>query len=160
VRYRGDVPNVESEMCVRVAQSSDLPWLLDAMVDFNRLEGIVWSPDVGREAVVRLLGDPSLGVVGIAHEADAPIGYFVVTWGYDLEWNGRDAFLTEIYLSAAARGAGRGRMLLAEAERIARESGARALHLMVRDENAVARRLYAGAGYTSPPRIFLTKTLG
>jgi ribosomal protein S18 acetylase RimI-like enzyme len=44
-------------------------------------------------------------------------------------------------------------------ERIAREHGARALHLMVRAENEPARRLYASQGYTSPERIFMTKVM-
>jgi hypothetical protein len=30
---------------------------------------------------------------------------------------------------------------------------------MVRQENVVAQRLYAGHGYTSPARIFLSKAL-
>jgi hypothetical protein len=30
---------------------------------------------------------------------------------------------------------------------------------MVRPENTVARRLYEGSGYSSPPRIFLSKEL-
>ena len=31
-------------------------------------------------------------------------GYFVLTWGFDLEWNGRDAFLSELFLIPDARG--------------------------------------------------------
>ena len=38
--------------------------------------------------------------------------------------------------------------------------GARALHLMVRPDNEAAVRLYRGAGFGSPPRLFMTKTLG
>jgi hypothetical protein len=34
---------------------------------------------------------------------------------------------------------------------------ASAMHLMVRSENEPAVRLYASAGYESPPRVFLTK---
>ena len=87
------------------------------------------------------------------------MGYLVLTWGFDLEWSGRDAFLTELYLVASARARGLGRECLAHAERIARAHDAHALHLMVRDENLPARKLYARAGYVSPPRLFLTKEL-
>jgi ribosomal protein S18 acetylase RimI-like enzyme len=149
---------------VRIATHADLAVLLDMMVDFNALEGIAWSRARGEEALRVLIADPKLGVAGLLEEITgesdrATLGYFVLTWGYDLEWNGRDAFLTELYLVPHARGRGAGGTLLARIERIACEHGSRALHLMVRSENDVARRLYASAGYTSPPRIFLTKSL-
>jgi ribosomal protein S18 acetylase RimI-like enzyme len=86
-------------------------------------------------------------------------GYLALTWGFDLEWNGRDAFLTELYLLPAARGRGLGRRVLPLIEELARAQGARALHLMVRPENLAALQLYRGAGYSSPPRTFLTKDL-
>jgi len=60
----------------------------------------------------------------------------VLTWGYDLEWDGCDAFLTELFLVPAARGHGHGSGALVAAEAVAREHGARALHLTVRHENA------------------------
>jgi ribosomal protein S18 acetylase RimI-like enzyme len=135
-----------------------------AMMDsFNRFEGIAWTPQAGRGPLTRLVEDATLGVVCTLHPTDAPnaspLGYFVVTWGYDLEWGGRDAFLTELWLEPDARGRGLGREALALVEETARRAGARALHVLVRHENAVARRLYDGAGFTSPPRAFLSKTL-
>jgi ribosomal protein S18 acetylase RimI-like enzyme len=90
---------------------------------------------------------------------EGPVGYFVVTWGYDLEWDGRDAFLTELFLMAHVRGGGLGKQAMNHVEAAARAHGARALHLMVRDDNDVARRLYSSHGYVSPPRTFLSKVL-
>jgi len=129
------------------------------MERFNALEGITWSPAAGEPALRTLLADASLGVVGILSLGEEPVGYFVVTWGYDLEWNGRDAFLTELFLEDHARGRGLGTRALELAEASAREAGARALHLMVRHDNDRAKRLYARAGYESPPRLFLSKPL-
>ena len=60
---------------------------------------------------------------------------------------------------AQTRGRGLGRRALPLIEQLAREHGARALHLMVRPENLAAVQLYRGAGYSSPPRTFLTKDL-
>jgi GNAT superfamily N-acetyltransferase len=129
------------------------------MEPFNSFEQTPWEPVAKERALRTLLSDPSLGVVGLFATADGPVGYFVVTWGYDLEWDGRDAFLTELFLVPQARGQGLGSQAMAHVEAVAQEHSARALHLMVRDENVVARRLYARRGYLSPPRIFLTKQL-
>ena len=106
-----------------------------------------------------LLDSPELGVIAHILEGDALRGYVVLTWGFDLEWGGRDAFLTELYLLPSARGRGLGRRALPVIEELARRRGARALHLMVRPENQAAVQLYRGAGYSSPPRTFLTKEL-
>src|SRR5689334_18136038 len=93
---------------VASASLEDVPALLEMMRDFNALEGIPFEATRIEPALRRLLVAPDLGHVGriVAPEEGRTIGYFVLTWGFDLEWNGRDAFLTEIYLVAGARGHG------------------------------------------------------
>ena len=140
-------------------RADQLEPLLDMMLAFNELEDIPWSREQAAPAVLRLLASPELGVIAHILEAGALRGYLVLTWGFDLEWNGRDAFLTELYLLPAVRGRGLGRRALPLIEELARRCGARALHLMVRPENRAALQLYRGAGYGAPPRTFLTKEL-
>jgi len=143
----------------REASLDDVGALLDMMEPFNAFERIPWTRDTAEEPLRTLLSDRSLGVVGIVEEESKPAGYFVVTWNYDLEWNGRDAFLTELFLVPEARGRGLGRKALAEAEVFARKYGAHALHLVVRPENERAHGLYLRAGYVHPGRVMLTKVL-
>ena len=147
-------------LLVRQATEADLPRLLPMMLDFNRLEAIPWTFERGEKALRNLLGNNELGYVGLAEVDEATSGYFVLTFGYDLEWDGRDAFLTELYLRPEARGGGLGRLLLKAAEDTALSRGARALHLMVRPENAPALALYLKVGFREPPRRLLTKPLG
>ena len=144
---------------VRKATLGDADTLLEMMDAFNAHEHIPWSRVSGEPALRTLLSDAGLGVVGLVERGSAPLGYFIVTWGFDLEWNGRDAILTELFLNTDARGRGVGKLVLAQAEAMAAGHGARALHLLVRHENEPARRLYASAGYVSPPRLFLTKKI-
>ena len=130
------------------------------MVEFNREEGINWDPAAGGKTLARLLTSPQLGLVGLLEDGSSTIGYFVLTWGFDLEWQGRDAFLTELFIVAERRGHGLGNDALFAIEEVALQCEAHALHLLVRHDNAIAQRLYREAGFTSPPRDFLTKTLG
>jgi len=129
------------------------------MEQFNAFEQIPWNAEAKERALRTLLGSRSLGVVALLHDDRGSVGYFLVTWGFDLEWDGRDAFLTELYIVPGARGRGLGAGALEAAEALSREHGARALHLMYRTENVAAGRLYLGHGYTSPPRVFLSKAL-
>ena len=139
----------------------DLDALMTMMEAFNRFESIVWTRATGEAPLRQLIGDPSLGFVVLAREADdAPnLGYAVVTFGFDLEWGGRDAFLTELWLEPDARGHGVGARVLAAVETRARAAGARAMHLMVRHANANAQALYRRAGYSVPDRLFMTRRL-
>lgn len=154
-RRRGAMP----ELAARMATRRDVPALLAMMQEFNELEAVPWNLDAKKRALERLLGSVELGVVMLLDSAEETVGYFVLTWGYDLEWDGRDAFLTELFLRAASRGQGLGRSALELMDEVARVHGARALHLMVREENTRARRLYTGHGYRSPPRIFMSREL-
>ncbi|MEO6602909.1 MAG: GNAT family N-acetyltransferase [Polyangiaceae bacterium] len=144
---------------LETASNVDLPALLGMMEPFNVFEHVPWRPSATERALRKLLADPTLGVAGLFKRAGLNLGYFVLTWGYDLEWAGRDAFLTELFLLPEARGQGLGSSAMALVEQLAKEQGARALHLMVREENTPARRLYERQGYKSPPRIFLSKEL-
>jgi ribosomal protein S18 acetylase RimI-like enzyme len=129
------------------------------MVDFNRLEAIDWTFARGEGALLKLLTSDELGFVALAEADGAVCGYFILTFGYDLEWNGRDAFLTELYLVPEARRRGFGRRLLEEAEAQAQRHGARALHLVVRPENTAALNLYLATGFHETERRLLTKPL-
>lgn len=150
---------MSAELQFRIATPLDLDRVAEMMVDFNRFEAIDWNKETGAPALHALLSDAALGVVGLFEKNGTAVGYCVVTWGFDLEWNGRDAFLTELFLIPEARGQNLGRTAIAFVEKAARDHGARALHLMVRHENETARKLYDRAGFTVPPRAFMTKVL-
>lgn len=148
-----------SSIRLRIAGEQDIAVLLTMMEPFNAFEQTPWDAQAKARALRTLLQDATLGVVGLFVAGDGPVGYFVLTWGYDLEWDGRDAFLTELFIEPRARGQGLGNQAMNHVEGVAHNYGARALHLMVRNENVVARRLYQSHGYVSPPRIFLSKQL-
>lgn len=149
----------DGTMQFRPATSLDVPLILDLMEDFNRLENIPWGRGPGEAPLRTLIASPELGLVGVAARGDALLGYYILTWGFDLEWGGRDAFLTELYLRPEVRGAGLGKQALAAALSAAREHGARAAHLMVRPDNEPAVRLYRRAGFAAPPRVLMTRPL-
>ncbi len=144
---------------IRRAIPGDLPALGVMMEDFYAIERMPWIPEAALPAARELLARDDLGLVGVLVEAGADVGYFVLTWGFDLEFHGRDAFLTELYFVPSARGRGLARDALPRIEALAAAHDARALHLMARPENPAAMALYTRAGYTSPPRVFLSKEL-
>jgi ribosomal protein S18 acetylase RimI-like enzyme len=142
---------------LRLAKPSDTPLLLDMMADFYVGEGIHPEPRRLETALGRLLREAALGRVWIILEEGEIVGYAVLTFGYDLEFTGRDAFLTELFVLRDRRGQGIGRRALGLVEAQAVALQARAVHLMVRAENVRAFTLYASAGYEAPRRVMLSR---
>jgi ribosomal protein S18 acetylase RimI-like enzyme len=147
------------EVSLKVAAGPDVDALLPMMDAFNAGEMIDVEPGALRRALEQLLVDETLGRVWLIQLGTETVGYAVLTFGYDLEFAGRDAFITELFLCPPARGRGIARVALARIETASLELGVHAIHLMVRPENRPAVALYASAGYAAPPRTFLSKVL-
>ena len=145
---------------LRPATLADLPVLLPRTRALNDHEGIEISDADLSRALTALLSDDSLGGVWLVETGSptAPVGYAIVTFGYDLEFAGRDAWLTEFWIDEAARGSGVGREALGLVETAARALGVHALHLQVRPENP-ALRLYERHGFSRSPRLIMTRRL-
>ena len=142
-------------MNVRIAGPGDHAALLDMMADFNRGERIEMRREITGPALAQLLAEQGLGRALIGDG-----GYAILTWGFDLEFGGRDAFLTEIYVRPDRRRLGLGRALLAAVLQTARDSGAGAVHLGTYPDNRAALALYRAAGFTRIPRDFYSRRLG
>ena len=143
---------------LRAATIADLDTVLPRTRALNDHESIEIA-DAALEAALRpLLAGPSLGGVWVIEDAGAAVGYAIVTYGYDLEFAGRDAYLTELWIDPSARGRGAGPAALAALDPELRTRGVHALHLQVRPEND-AVRLYQRAGFTRSPRLLMTRRL-
>jgi ribosomal protein S18 acetylase RimI-like enzyme len=143
---------------LRSATLADLADLLPRTIALNAHEGIAIAPAALAAALARLLGDASLGGGWLVERAGAVVGYAIATFGYDLEFGGRDAVITELWIDPAARGGGAGGAALDLLAPELRARGVHALHLQVRPENP-ARRLYERAGFVASPRVVMTRRL-
>jgi ribosomal protein S18 acetylase RimI-like enzyme len=150
-----------SSFVCRHASTSDVPAILPLMAAFNAHEQIVWQPEPMTAALVRLVDEPSLGVVLVAVNAAGTsiVGYGLATFGYDVEFSGPDAFITELFVAPASRRFGIGRLLLDALIAAVQSGGGGAVHLMVRPENTEARTLYESRGFRVVPRLLMTRVL-
>jgi ribosomal protein S18 acetylase RimI-like enzyme len=143
---------------LRTATIDHLAELFPRTRALNAHEGIAIDPAILEAALARLLREPSLGGAWLIEQDRAVVGYAIVTFGYDLEFNGRDAYLTEIWVDPPARGVGAGAAALQLLAPELRARGVNALHLQVRPENP-AIRLYQRSGFVASPRVVMTHRL-
>jgi ribosomal protein S18 acetylase RimI-like enzyme len=142
---------------LRRATPDDLGVLVARSRLLSDHESIVVSDADIERAMGRLLGDAGLGGAWLIEDGGV-IGHVIVTWGYDIEFAGRDAWLTELWVDEAARGHGAATAALALLDAELREHEVRALHLQVRSENP-AVRLYERSGFEHVPRVVMTRRM-
>lgn len=147
------------EISFKQADSSDADQLVVLMREFYEFDHIPFDESDARAALSQLLGDARLGRVFLIRADDETVGYLVVTFGFSLEFKGRDAFVDELFLRAEFRGRGIGTRALAQAEVACREANVRALHLEVERANTTAQGLYRRRGFTDHDRYLMTKWL-
>jgi len=143
---------------LRLAEIADVDSVIARTRALNVVEGIVIDDDRLATATSSLLSDASLGGVWLIERDGVAVGHAVVTYGFDLEFGGRDSFLTELWVDPEARGAGAATAALPLLEAELRQRNVHALHLGVLPDNP-ARRLYERSGFVASPRVFMTRVL-
>ena len=141
------------------ARPADAERLMPLLREFYDYDHIPLDEPAARRALSQLLSDARLGRVYLIAAGEELIGYLVVTFGFSLEFKGRDAFVDELFLRAEFRGQGIGRRALAVAEETCRAEGVGALHLEVERANTGAQEVYRRAGFKDHDRYLLTRWL-
>lgn len=142
------------------AQIDGIDPLLEMMQDYYQYDQIDFNYQGAHRAVTELLSNSNFGNIWLISSDEVIVGYCVLTLGYSLEFQGRDAFIDEIYLKAQYRGQGIGQMAINFLEEECCRLGVRALHLEVAHNNKPAQALYYKASFTMQDRLLMTKIIG
>jgi ribosomal protein S18 acetylase RimI-like enzyme len=143
----------------RFANLADLEAILALHRDFFAEDHYPFREEEARANLALLLSDSRLGRVFVIEDGGATAGYLVLTFGFSLEFSGRNALVDELYVAPPHRGHGHGTRALATAEELCRELGIRAIHLVVERYKEAAQALYRRVGFVAYERNVMTKTL-
>ena len=114
--------------------------------------------DIG-ERLGWLLHREELGAVWLLKDAGRVAGLLVLTYGFDLEFGGRLAVITDLYVRKRHRRKGVGAAAVRFAERFCRARGMAAIELQVEGANESARLFYQRMGFAWHDRVPMTKRL-
>ncbi len=142
----------------KIAENSDIEILLQFIQEFYEYDGhLIFDEEIIRQVLTKILNDESIGRVWLIQQDSQAIGYIVLTFGYSLEYRGRDAFVDEFYIRETYRGQGVGTKTIEFMENVCQSLGINAVHLEVERENEIAQNFYKKVGFTNPNRYLMTK---
>jgi len=143
----------------RLATTADINLLIEFMRQFYAIDQYPFEEHAARTALERLLCEHTFGRIWLIAIGDEAIGYVVVTFGYSLEYHGRDAFIDELFVIASHRKRGVGAKAVQFVLDRCLDLGIHALHLEVERSNAAGQALYQKVGFEDHGRNLMTKRM-
>jgi GNAT superfamily N-acetyltransferase len=143
----------------RVASDTDINTILTFMCQFYAIDQYPFDEQIAYVALTDMMRDSSLGRVWLIYNRDEAIGYIVITFGYSLEYHGRDAFIDELFIEARYRHQGVGTKTVQFVLEACRELGIHALHLEVERTNIAGQALYRKFGFENHDRHLMTRRI-
>lgn len=134
--------------------TTDIDLLTEFMQQFYAIDQYPFDEQTARQVLKTLIEDPSLGRLWRICLEDA-IGYIALTFGYSLEFHGRDATVDELYLTEPYRNQGIGTQTLQFVCEQCRHLGIHALHLEVEHTNEAGLALYRKMGFEPHAQRYL-----
>ena len=144
---------------LRIATLADTQTVLGFIQAYYTYDNIPFNEATIRRGLEELLANELLGRVWLIQHQGQDVGYVVLTFAFDLEFGGREAFITELYIAPDYRQNGLGRRTLEAIEGFCRELGVRTIELQVERNNPRAQAFYLKLGFQSHDRIPLSKAL-
>ena len=141
------------------ASSVDIPKLVALMAEFYAEAGYALNSQRAADAFAALLSDEKLGFVWFIRSNGDDVGYLVLTLCYSMEFGGTNAYVDDLFVKPAFRGAGLGTAALRELREFCNERGFRAIHVETGRENVAALTVYRRVGFAEIDRTLLTLPL-
>jgi ribosomal protein S18 acetylase RimI-like enzyme len=112
-----------------------------------------------RSGLRQLLKSRSIGQAFLVIRNSRPVGYTILIDSFDLEFGGRVAFVTDLYLEPACRRRGIGTEVMKQLEHFCRERGMKTIELQAERRNRAALSFYRRLGFQRHDRVALSKRL-
>ena len=141
----------------QAASPDDIETLLNLVRAYYDHDEIHFDASSVRRGLAKLLGTPSLGAAWLIVDGGSLLGFFVLTFGFDLEFGGRVATVTEFYLKPPHRRKGVGTRTLTFIEETLRALGIGAFELQAEQRNGNALAFYRSFGMEAHARVPFSK---
>ena len=129
------------------------------MQDFYAIDNYPIDIVVSKKLFQEFISNEHLGKAWLIYSEDELVGYVILTFVFSFEYQGRIAFIDELYLKETARGKGIGVKTLQFIKEQIPKLSLKLLYLEVEHHNENAQKLYIANGFEVHNRKILKHKL-
>jgi len=128
--------------------ATNAPAVITMMQEFYAIDGYPIDAAVSKGLFFEFIENDSLGRGWVILYDGKPVGYVILTFIFSFEYQGRIAFLDELFILPEMRGAGLGKQALDFIAKEAKALSIKIIYLEIEPHNETARKLYLSKNYT------------
>jgi ribosomal protein S18 acetylase RimI-like enzyme len=126
--------------------------IVSMMQEFYAIDGYPISIDVSKALFQEFISNENLGKAWLIFSDNEIVGYIILTFVFSFEYQGRIAFLDELYVTEKARGKGIGSEAIAFIKTESHKLSLKLIYLELEPHNENAQKLYLANGFESHNR--------
>lgn len=123
-------------------ETSQIETITSIMRDFYAIDNYPIDVEISKQLFKEFISNENLGKAWLIYDKSEVIGYVILTFIFSFEYQGRIAFIDELYLKETARGKGIGAKTLKFIKEQIAKLSLKLLYLEVEHHNENAQRLY------------------
>lgn len=139
--------------------SSDCTLVIKMMEDFYSIDNYPFDTEHSKKLFHQFLQDENLGKGWLIYSENEVVGYIILTFIFSFEYQGKIAFLDELYIKQTARGKGIGKQALQFIQQQAPKLSLKVIYLEVEPHNETAQKLYLANDFDVHKRKLLKYTV-
>ena len=126
---------------------SDIDIIVKMMQEFYAIDNYPIDIEISKSLFNEFIADKNLGKSWLILNEDEIVGYVILTFIFSFEYQGKIAFLDELYLTEKARGKGIGSQAVAFIIEESKKLSLKLIYLEIENHNQNAQKLYIASGF-------------
>ena len=126
---------------------SDIDIIVKMMQEFYAIDNYPMYIEISKSLFNEFIADKNLGKSWLILNEDEIVGYVILTFIFSFEYQGKIAFLDELYLTEKARGKGIGSQAVAFIIEESKKLSLKLIYLEIENHNQNAQKLYIASGF-------------
>lgn len=133
-------------------ETADIETIAIMMQEFYAIDNYPINTDVSKALFQEFISNENLGKSWLILSNTKIVGYLILTFVFSFEYQGKIAFLDELYVIEKARGKGIGGKALEFVQNECHKLSLKLIYLEVEQHNEKAQKLYLASGFESHHR--------
>jgi ribosomal protein S18 acetylase RimI-like enzyme len=139
----------------RPIANTDIELLVSLMQEFYAIDDYPIHPEITRNLFQEFISNDQLGKAWLIFHHHEVVGYVILTFIFSFEYQGKIAFLDELYLRKNARGRGIGSQTILFIQSESHKLSLKLIYLEVEHHNENAQKLYLSTDFEMHNRLLM-----